>query len=347
VEFHGNDVDRIRNLADEASSDLLRELLAMTVHQLMSADADVQRTSETGELLAQRNGYRSRRWDTRVGSIDLQVPKLRQGTYYPGWLLEPRTRSEKALTAVVAEAYLSGVSTRRVEDLAQTLGIESISKSQVSEMARSLDEHVEAFRSRDLSEHAFPYLWLDATCIKCRDGGRVVNVAVVIAIGVSMTGHREVLGLDVITVEDGAGWTAFLRSLTARGLHGVKLAISDAHCGIQDAIAATLTGAAWQRCRTHFMRNVLSKVPRSAQDFVAALVRSIYTQPNAEAVLEQHDRVVEQLVGKFDPVADIAELPPSVIADLLGIHPNTAVKWTKAAGGDWSRYAARRALRAP
>jgi len=309
VDIHGTDVEQIRKIAEGAGSDLLRELVQLTVQQLMSAEADSACGAPYGaphpERVNQRNGYRSRRWDTRVGSIDLQIPKLRSGSYYPGWLLEPRTRSEKALTAVVAEAYLSGVSTRRVEDLAQTLGIESLSKSQVSEMARSLDEHVEAFRGRDLSEHAYPYLWLDATCIKCRDGGRVVNVAVVIAIGVNDAGHREVLGMDVITVEDGAGWTAFVRSLTARGLRGVKLAISDAHCGIQDAIAATFSGAAWQRCRTHFMRNVLSKVPKSAQDFVAALVRSIYTQPNAEAVLEQHTRVVEQLTGTFDAVADM------------------------------------------
>ena len=305
MDIHGTDVEQIRKIAEGAGSDLLRELVQMTVQQLMSADADAQRTGEGGELLAQRNGYRSRRWDTRVGSIGLQIPKLRQGTYYPGWLLEPRTRSEKALTAVVAEAYLSGVSTRRVEDLAQTLGIENLSKSQVSEMARSLDSHVEAFRSRDLTEYAFPYLWLDATCVKCRDGGRVVNVAVVIAIGVNAAGHREVLGMDIVTVEDGAGWTAFMRSLTARGLHGVKLAISDAHCGIQDAIGATLPGAAWQRCRTHFMRNVLGKVPKSAQDFVKAAVRSVFSQPNADAVHAQYDRVVEQLVGRFDDVADM------------------------------------------
>jgi putative transposase len=309
VDIHGTDVEQIRKMAEEAGGDLLRELLQMTVQQLMGAEVDAACGAPYGaphpERVNQRNGYRSRRWDTRVGSIDLQIPKLRQGSYYPGWLLEPRTRSEKALTAVVAEAYLSGVSTRRVEDLAQTLGIESISKSQVSEMARSLDSHVEAFRSRDLSEHAYPYVWLDATCVKCRDGGRVVNVAVVIAIGVSAAGHREVLGMDIVTVEDGAGWTAFMRSLTARGLHGVQLAISDAHCGIKDAIAATLPGAAWQRCRTHFMRNVLSKVPKSTQDFVAALVRSVFTQPNPEEVHAQFERVIEQLAGNFDPVADM------------------------------------------
>ena len=304
---HGTDVERIRKLAEDAGGDLLREMMSMMVQQLMSADADAHCGAAYGqassERVAQRNGYRPRRWDTRLGTVDLRVPKLRSGTYYPEWLLEPRRRSERALTAVVAEAYLSGVSTRRVEDLAQALGIESMSKSQVSEMARSLDEQVDAFRSRDLSEHQFPYLWLDATCVKCRDGGRIVNVAVVIAIGVNRAGHREVLGMDIVTVEDGAGWTAFLRSLVARGMGGVKLVISDAHCGIKDAIGAVLPGAAWQRCRTHFMRNVLSKVPKSAQSLVAGLVRSVFSQPDADTTRSQYERVIEQLTGHYDDVA--------------------------------------------
>ncbi len=309
MKFHGTDVEQIRKLAEDAGGDLLREMMTMIVQQLMSADADARCGAAYGqsstERVAQRNGYRQRRWDTRVGSIDLAIPKLRQGTYYPEWLLEPRRRSEKALTAVVAEAYLSGVSTRRVEDLAQALGIESMSKSQVSDLARSLDEQVEQFRSRDLSEHAFPYLWLDATCVKCRDGGRIVNVAVVIAIGVNASGHREVLGMDIVTVEDGAGWTAFLRSLVARGMRGVQLVISDAHCGIKDAIAAVLPGAAWQRCRTHFMRNVLSKVPKSAQSLVAGLVRSVFSQPDADTTRTQYERVIEQLQGHYDDVANM------------------------------------------
>lgn len=305
MDIHGTDIEQIRKIAEDAGGDLLRELLQMTVQQLMSADADARRTDPSGELLVQRNGYRGRRWDTRVGSVDLQIPKLRRGTYYPEWLLEPRRRSEKALTAVVAEAYLSGVSTRRVEDLAQTLGIESMSKSQVSDLARSLDSQVAEFRDRDLSEHSYPYLWLDATCVKVRDGGRIVNVAIVIAIGVNDAGHREVLGMDIVTTENGAGWTAFLRSLVARGLHGVQLVTSDAHCGIKEAIAAVLDAAAWQRCRTHFMRNVLCKVPKSTQDFVAALVRSVFSQPNPDAVRDQYERVIEQLTGRFDDVADM------------------------------------------
>lgn len=309
MESNGSEIEQIRKIAEAAGGDLVREMLSMVVQQLMSADVDAQCGAAYGmpspERVAQRNGYRDRRWDTRTGSIDLKIPKLRRGTYYPEWLLEPRRRSERALTAVVAEAYLSGVSTRRVEDLAQALGIESMSKSQVSEMAKSLDEQVEAFRGRDLSEHGYPYLWLDATCVKCRDGGRIVNVAVVIAIGVNLTGHREVLGMDVVTVEDGAGWTAFLRSLVARGMRGVELVVSDAHCGIKDAIASVLPGAAWQRCRTHFMRNLLGKVPKSVQSMVSGLVRSVFSQPDADTTHAQYDRVIEQLEGHYPDAADL------------------------------------------
>lgn len=309
MESHGSQIEQVRKIAEEAGGDLVREMLSMIVQQLMSADVDARCGAAYGmpseERVAQRNGYRDRRWDTRSGTIDLRIPKLRQGTYYPEWLLEPRRRSERALTAVVAEAYLSGVSTRRVEDLAQALGIESMSKSQVSEMARSLDEQVEAFRGRDLSEHGYPYLWLDATCVKCRDGGRIVNVAVVIAIGVNLTGHREVLGMDVVTVEDGAGWTAFLRSLVARGMRGVELVVSDAHCGIKDAIASVLPGAAWQRCRTHFMRNLLGKVPKSVQSMVSGLVRSVFSQPDADTTHAQYDRVIEQLEGHYPDAANL------------------------------------------
>ena len=309
MESNGSEIEQIRKIAEAAGGDLVREMLSMVVQQLMSADVDAQCGAPYGmpsqDRVAQRNGYRDRRWDTRTGSIDLKIPKLRSGNYYPEWLLEPRRRSERALTAVVAEAYLSGVSTRRVEDLAQALGIESMSKSQVSEMARSLDTQVEAFRGRDLSEHGYPYLWLDATCVKCRDGGRIVNVAVVIAIGVNLTGHREVLGMDVVTVEDGAGWTAFLRSLVARGMRGVELVVSDAHCGIKDAIASVLPGAAWQRCRTHFMRNLLGKVPKSVQSMVSGLVRSVFSQPDAATTHAQYDRVIEQLEGHYPDAAEL------------------------------------------
>jgi putative transposase len=199
------------------------------------------------------------------------------------------------LVAVVAECYVRGPSTRRVEGLVQTLGIEGISKSQVSELAKGLDAEVAAFWSRPLDGGPYVYVWVDALSQRCREAGRIVNVATVIATGVSADGHREVLGVDVLTGEDGAGWTAFLRDLVARGLSGVQLVVSDAHTGLQQSIAAVLPGACWQRCRTHFMRNLLTRVPKSAQGLVATLVRSIFAQPDAVSTLAQHTRIVEQL----------------------------------------------------
>lgn len=235
--------------------------------------------------------------------MDLAVPKLRKGSYFPSWLLEPRRRAEKALVAVVADCYLAGVSTRRVDKLVKTLGIEGVSKSQVSKMAKSLDEMVESFRNRPLDAGPYPYLWLDALVQKSREGGRIVNVATVIAIGVNADGHREVLGVDVFTSEDGAGWLEFLRSLKARGLAGVALVTSDAHPGLKDALDATFPGACWQRCRTHFMRNLLCRVPKASQDLVATVVRSIFAQPDADSVRTRHDHVVDQLDAKFPEAA--------------------------------------------
>jgi len=197
-----------------------------------------------------RNGYRIRRWDTRVGSIDLRIPRLRAGSYFPDWLLDARRRSERAFIQVVAEAYVLGVSTRRVEGLVETLGISSLSKSQVSEMAKALDELVDDFRNRPLDQGPYTYVWADAMTIRVREGGRIVNVALLVATGVNREGHREILGVDIATTEDGAGWLAFLRSLVARGLSGVQLVTSDDRPGLVDAIAATLPGASWQRCRT-------------------------------------------------------------------------------------------------
>ena len=230
-----------------------------------------------------------------MGSIELAVPKLREGSYFPDWLLQPRRRAEQAFVSVIADAYLAGVSTRRVEKLVQQLGIERISKSQVSRLAKSLDQIVEDFRTRPLDGGPYPYVTLDAFVVKCREGGRTVNVCVVHAVGVNRDGFRESLGLDVVTSEDGAAWLAFMRGLVARGLSGVKLVSSDAHPGLVDAIASTLPGAAWQRCRTHFMRNLLTRVPKSAQSFVAAMVRTIFAQPDADMVREQHRRIVDQL----------------------------------------------------
>jgi putative transposase len=219
------------------------------------------------------------------------------------------------LVAVVAESYVHGLSTRKVEDLVRALGIERLSKSQVSELAGTIDATVAAFRSRPLDGGPYPYVWLDAHTQRCREDGRIVNVAVVVAVAVNAAGQREVLGCDVITGEDGAGWTAFLRDLVARGLGGVKLIVSDDHKGLKQAIAAVLPGAGWQRCRTHFMRNLLTRVPRSAQALGATLVRSIFAQPSAEEVWAQHARIVEQLAPRFREAAGLlADAAPDILA---------------------------------
>jgi transposase-like protein len=249
-----------------------------------------------------RNGYRRRDWDTRAGTIEVAIPKLRQGTYYPEWLLERRRRAERALAAVVATSYLLGVSTRRVEKLAESLGVTKLSKSQVSVMAAELDEMVAGFRSRPLDAGPYTFVWVDALTQKVREGGRTVNVHALIATGVNSDGHREILGLDVASSEDGAGWLAFLRGLAARGLSGVQLVTSDCHHGLRDAIASVLPGASWQRCRAHYARNLATKVAKSAQPWVSTLVRTIYEQPDAASVRAQHHQVVTALEAKF-PVA--------------------------------------------
>ena len=309
----------LRKHLEAEDNDLLREMVRSFAERLMAAEVEVLCNAGYGEVSPERtnsrNGYRPRTLDTRVGTIDLAVPRLREGSYYPGWLLEPRRRAERALVAVVAECYVRGVSTRRVEGLVHTLGIESLSKSQVSRMAKELDAEVGAFRARPLDGGPYTYVSLDAMTQKVREHGRIVNVAVVIAVGVNAEGHREVLGVDVITTEDGAGWLAFLRGLVARGLAGTTLVISDAHPGLVDAVRSTLTGATWQRCRTHFMRNLLTRVPRSAQPVVATLVRTIFAQPDAASVWEQHARVVEQLTERFPAAAELlAEAGADVLA---------------------------------
>jgi putative transposase len=245
----------LREQLEQASPDLLRAMVKDFAEVLMGAEAEALCGAGYGERsperVNRRNGYRERDWDTRVGSIELALPKLRAGSYFPDWLLEPRRRAEQAFVSVIADAYLAGVSTRRVEKLVQQLGVERMSRSQVSRLARSLDEIVEQFRSRPLDAGPYPYLVLDALEVKCREGGRTVNACVVHAVAVNRDGYRESLGLDVVTTEDGAAWLAFLRQLVARGLSGVRLVTSDAHPGLVDAIAATLAGASWQRCRTH------------------------------------------------------------------------------------------------
>lgn len=313
-----NALEEMRKLISDGEIDVLRTLVKQMAEALMGAEVDALCGAAHGERHPERtnrrNGYRGRTWDTRAGTIELALPKLRSGSYFPDWLLTPRKRSEQALMAAIADAYLAGVSTRRVDKLVRTLGIEGISKSEVSRLAASLDEVAAAFRGRPL-EGPYPLLMLDALVVKAREGGRICNVAAVHAVGVNADGRRESLGLDLITVEDGAGWTAFLRGLVARGLSGVVLVTSDAHQGLVDAIAATLPGASWQRCRTHFVRNLLTRVPKSAQPAVATMVRSIFAQPDAASVHEQHARIVEQLQARFPAAAELlAEAGPEILA---------------------------------
>ena len=300
--------------------DVPQEMLKMVVEAIMSAQADAICGAAFGERsddrVNQRNGYRHRDWDTRVGTIDLAIPKLRTGSYFPDWLLVHRRRTEKALAQVVAEAYVKGVSTRRIDGLVKSMGIDGMSKSQVSELAKELDEIVESFRTRPLDQGPYTYIWLDALFLKCRQGGRIVNVAQVTATGVNADGYREILGFDIFASEDGAAWTAFLRGLVARGLSGVKLVISDAHEGLRNAIAAVFSESCWQRCRTHFMRNVLSRVQRRHQDMVATIIRSIFGQPDLKTVKAQCRQVIDQLerLG-FEQIAEmISEAEADILA---------------------------------
>ncbi len=308
-----------RNQLETADSDRLREMLSTFTSVLMNAEVDVLCGAGYGERTPERtnsrNGYRERSWDTRAGTIELAIPKLRTGSYFPDWLLERRRRSEQALVQVIAECYVRGISTRRVDGLVKTLGIDGISKSQVSAMAKSLDPIVEAFRNRPLDAGPYRYVWIDALVIKCREGGRIVNVALVCATGVNREGQREILGMDVVTREDGAAWTAFLRSLVARGLSGVEVVVSDAHEGLKDAIGAVLVGATWQRCRTHFMRNLLTRVRKSAQPMVATLIRTVFAQPDATSTWAQLQRVVQQLEERFPEAAHmLADASHDVLA---------------------------------
>src|SRR5215216_5609434 len=295
----------------QASPDLLRAMLQAFAEALMSADADAVCGAGYGQRNPDRtntrNGYRRRGWDTRAGSIDLAIPKLREGSYFPDWLLERRRRAESALVSVVATSYLLGVSTRRMEKLVETLGVTRLSRSQVSEMAKDLDAQVEAFRSRPLDAGPYTFLAADALVLKVREGGRTVNVHALVAVGVNAEGYREILGLHVTSAEDGAGWLAFFRDLVARGLTGVALVTSDAHRGLVEAIGATLPGASWQRCRTHYAANLMSATPKSAWGWVKALLHSVYDQPDAASVHAQFDRVLDALADKLPRVAEHLE----------------------------------------
>ena len=301
------DVPAVLEQLQHAEPDLLRSMLTAFVQTLMSADADAICGAEYGTRSAdrsnRRNGYRSREWDTRAGTIELAIPKLREGSYFPDWLLERRKRAERALISVVATSYLLGVSTRRMEKLVEQLGITRLSKSQVSVMAKDLDAQVEAFRTRPLDAGPYTFIAADALTMKVREAGRVVNVACLVATGVNADGHREILGLDVCSAESHTGWLTFFRGLTARGLSGVSLVTSDAHPGLVGAVAATLTGASWQRCRTHYAANLMQVTPKSSWGWVKALLHSVYDQPDADAVHAQFDRIVDALADKLPRVA--------------------------------------------
>ena len=305
--------------------DFLREGVRALAQALMEVEVTQQvgagRYERTPERRGERNGSRERRWDTRVGSITLSVPRVRDGSYFPS-LLEPRRRAERALVAVVQEAYVQGVSTRRVDELAQTLGLNGISKSQVSLLCQELDTEVERFRTRPLSEASYPYVWLDATYVKARANGRVAGQAVVIAIGLNAaTGQREVLGLDVGPSEDGAFWLAFLRGLVARGLSGVQLVVSDAHEGLKGAIGAVLVGASWQRCRVHFVRNALALVPKSAAQLVAATIRTVFAQPEPEMARQTWRQVADGFRARYPKLAALLDSAEADVLAYLAFPP--------------------------
>jgi putative transposase len=306
--------------ADDADVDLPRAMLQAFAEALMSAQASAQCGAAYGERSEERensrNGYRRRPWDTRVGTIELAVPKLRAGVYSPEFLLAPRRRAEQALVAVICQAYVEGVSTRRVDDLVKAMGIEGISRSEVSRMAAELDTTVGEFRDRRLESGPYRYLWVDALTQRVREGGRVVNVSAVIATAANAEGRREIVGFDLVTTEDTAGWTEFLRSLVARGLSGVELVISDAHGGIKAAIATVLSGATWQRCRTHFMANLASRVPKGDWSMIATLVRSVFEQPDRDATWTQLGDVIDKLTaaGLGDAALYILDAADDILA---------------------------------
>ena len=316
---------------EDADGDLARAMLKAFSEAVMSAQASAQCGAAYNERSDERenirNGYRTRPWDTRVGTIELKVPKLRSGVYSPEFLLCPRRRAEQALVAVICQAYVEGVSTRRVDDLVKAMGIEGISKSEVSRLAAELDERVAEFRNRPLETGPYRYLWIDALTQRVREGGRVVNVSAVVATAVNAEGKREIVGFDVVTTEDTDAWTAFLRSLVRRGLSGVELVISDAHGGIKAAIATVLSGASWQRCRTHFMANLASRVPKASWPMVATLVRSIFEQADKEQTWGQLGHVVDKLTEAG--FSEVATYVLDAADDILAFSAFPVEHWPK------------------
>ena len=313
-------LETLRKATVDGEVDVLREGVRILAQAIMEAEVGELTGVAHGERdperrLTHRNGYRERAWDTRVGTVDLAIPRVRDGSYFPS-LLEPRRRAERALLAVVQEAYVAGVSTRRVDDLVRALGIDGISRSQVSRMCAALDAEVEAFRSRPLGEEPCPYLWLDATYLKVREAGRVVSMAALVATGVARSGERRILGLELSAGHDeGSAWPAFIRGLVERGLHGVRLVISDDHAGLVKAVREQLLGSGWQRCRVHFTRNAQELVPRSARSMVASAIRAVFEQPDEPAARDQCTRVIATFEPRMPAVARLlADAEPDLLA---------------------------------
>jgi putative transposase len=312
-------LDSVRKAIEDGDGDFLREAVHLLAQGVMEAEVTELTGAPKGvrapdRRLTSRNGYRDRRWDTRAGTIELAIPRVRDGSYFPS-LLEPRRRAERALLAVVQEAYVLGVSTRRVDDLVQSLGITGISRSEVSRICTALDAEVASFRNRPLSE-AYPYVYFDATYLKVREAGRVVSMAALVATGVAMNGERRILGIELAPGNDeGSAWPAFIRALVGRGLHGVRLVISDDHAGLVKAIREQLLGSGWQRCRVHFSRNAQDLVPRSARSMIASAVRAIVEQPDEAAAHEQVGHIAESLGVRFPAVAKLLlDAEPDLLA---------------------------------